>query len=168
MTFSQRVVKGNIKVNGGTLFLSNGSQVSGNIEVTSGNVSIAHSTVGGNVQFNGGGSFAIGAGAVINGNLQIHNLPASANLMTVCGASVSGNLEFHNSAAPVAFGAVDVVDTSVACGNVIGGNMLIHNNTAEVQLFNNAVGETLQCQQNDSITGAGNSAQAALDQCEEF
>src|SRR4029077_1771287 len=32
MTFSQRVVKGNIKVNGGTLFLNNGSQVSGNIE----------------------------------------------------------------------------------------------------------------------------------------
>ena len=168
MTFSQRVVKGNIKVNGGTLFLNNGSQVSGNIEVSSGNVSVANTTIDGNLQFDGGGSFAIGAGAVINGNLEIHNLPASANLMTVCGASVGGNVEFHNSAAPVAFGAVDVVNTSVACGNVIGGNMHIHNNTAPVQLYNNAVGKNLQCKQNDSIAGAGNGAKAKQDQCEAF
>jgi hypothetical protein len=88
--------------------------------------------------------------------------------MTVCGASVGGNVEFHNNAAPVAFGAVDVVNTSVACGNVIGGNMQVHNNTAQVQLFNNTVRKKLQCQQNDSITGAGNGAQAKLDQCEAF
>jgi hypothetical protein len=68
----------------------------------------------------------------------------------------------------VAFGAVDVVNTSVACGNVIGGNMHVHNNTAPVQLYNNAVGKNLQCKQNDSISGAGNSAKAKQDQCEAF
>ena len=151
VTFSQGVVTGNIKVNGGTLFLSNGSYVGGNIQVSSGNVSIANSTVDGNVQFVGGGSFAIGAGAVINGNLQIQNLPASTKPQTVCGATVGGNLALQNSAAPVAFGAVDVVGTSVACGNMIGGNMQIQDNTAPVQLFNNTVRKNLICQQNSAI-----------------
>jgi phosphatidylinositol-3-phosphatase len=168
VTFSQGVVTGNIIVKGGTLFLSNGSHVLGKIVVASGNVSIANSAVDGDVQFLGGGNFAVGAGAVIHGNLLIQNLPATANLQTVCGASVGGNVEFHNSAAPAAFGAIDVVGTSVACGNAIGGDMLIHDNTAPVQLFNNAVTNNLVCQQNASITGSGNTASSKQDQCSVF
>ena len=45
MTFSRRVVTGNIKVNGGTLFLSNGAQVERQHRGIGGNVSIANSTV---------------------------------------------------------------------------------------------------------------------------
>jgi hypothetical protein len=168
MTFSNQAVTGNIMVDGGTLFLSNGTQVSGNIEVSGGNVSIANSTVGGNVEFDGGGSFAVGAGAVITGNLLIQNLPANANLMTVCGATVNGEVEFHNNAASVAFGAVDVNRTSVACGNQIGKNMQVYANTGQVQLFNNTVQKHLQCANNTSITGSGNTAQSLQDQCSDF
>jgi phosphatidylinositol-3-phosphatase len=168
MTFSNETVKGQIKVDGGTLFLSNGAQVTGNVQVSSGNVSIANSTVSGNVRFIGGGSFAIGAGAVINGNLQIQNLPESSDVMTVCGATVTGNVQFQNNGTPIAFGAQDVAGTSAACGNVIGGNMQIQENTASVQLFNNEVKKNLQCEDNSSLTGAGNTAKSLQGQCSAF
>jgi hypothetical protein len=168
VTFSQGVVSGHITVNGGTLFLSNGSYVSGNIQVTGGNVSIANSTVDGSVQFLGGGNFAIGAGAVIKGNLQMQDLPASTKPQTVCGATVGGNFALQGSAATVAFGAVDVVGTSVACGNTIGGNMQIQENTGAVQLFNNAVKKNLICQDNSALTGSGNTAKSKQDQCSVF
>ncbi len=177
MTFSQDTVTGNVKVDGGTLFLSNGARINGNIQVSSGNVSIANSTVNGNVQFNGGGSFAIGAGAAIGGNLQIQNLPASANQLTVCGASVGGNVEFHNSDVPVAFGLMPtfLVPATIpptaltpACGNRVGGNLQIHNNSAPVQVFNNVVTGNLQCEQNSTITGGANTARQKQDECSAF
>ena len=168
ITFSSAVVTGHIKVDGGTLFLSNGSHVGGNIQVTSGNVSIANSIVDGSLQFLGGGNFAIGAGAVITGNLQVQNLPLGTNVQTVCGANVGGNVTIQDNATPIAFGAVDVAGTSVACGNVIRGNMQLQDNSAAVQLFNNTVGKNLVCQSNSAIAGSGNAAKSKQDQCAVF
>jgi hypothetical protein len=168
VTFSSGTVGGDIKVNGGTLFLSNGSRVKGNVQVTSGNVSIANSTVDGNLQFQGGGNFAIGAGAVVGGNLSIQNLPVNPNAQTVCGATVGGNLQVQNNAAPLAFGAVAVPGASLACGNTIGGNMQVQENTGAVQVINSTVKKNLICQSNSAITGSGNAAKSKQDQCSIF
>ena len=163
MHFSHGVVTGNINMAGGTLILDGGSQVGGNLQVSGGSVFTSNSRIGGNVQFNGGGSFAIEPGTVINGNLQIQNLPAGNGTGIVCGTLVGGNLEFHNSTAAAMFGS-----TSGCNGNVIGGNLQIQNNSAQVAVFGNQVRGNLQCQHNTAISGGGNTASMKQDQCSSF
>jgi hypothetical protein len=53
-------------------------------------------------------------------------------------------------------------------GNDVDGNLEDQNNTGPTQVFNNYAGKNLQCQQNSSITGGGNTAQSKLGQCAAF
>jgi hypothetical protein len=66
----------------------NGS-VSGNIQQRGGKLKLAQSNVAGNVQVNGGGTFTIGPGSTIGGNLDIHNLPTALG-PTQCADHVGG------------------------------------------------------------------------------
>ena len=156
-------VTGNVKVNGGTLILGNGTQLTGNLQVSSGMVFGSDSNIGGNVEFNGGGSFSLEPGTVVNGNLQIQNLPAGDWLDTVCGARIGGNVEFHNNSAAAAIGS-----NSGCAGNAIGGNLQIHNNSAPVDVFGNHVTGNLQCDQNSAIDGGANTASMKQGQCTSF
>jgi hypothetical protein len=172
ITLSQgAVVNGNVMVNGGTLFLTNGSRIGGNLQVSSGDVTVTNSTVGGNAQFNGG-SFSIGSGTVIQGNLQANGLPGgSAILNLVCGASIGGNLQYQNNAGAAVIGGPTVLATSTfaSCpGNVVNGNMQVDNNSSQIQVYNNKVKNNLQCQQNSSIQGGGDTARNQQGQCSAF
>ena len=162
----------------------NGS-VSGNVQQRGGKLKLAQSNVAGNVQVIGGGSFTIGPGLTIGGNLQIHNLPSGAGTNTVCGTTVGGNLQFHNNGTAVMIGSTD---RGSCAGNVIGGNLEVHNNSAATtvvantvtgnlddhnnagptQVFFDVVGKTLTCKQNASITGGGNTAKSTQGQCAAF
>jgi hypothetical protein len=160
---------------------ANGS-VSGNVQQSGGNLKLTQSAVSGNVQIGGGGSFTIGPGATINGNLEIQNLPVSSATNTVCGTVVRGNLQFHNNGSAAIIGSTN---PGSCAGNTVGGNLEVHNNSAATnivanavtgnlddhnnvgptQVFYDVVGKNLTCQQNASLTGGGNTAKATQGQC---
>ncbi|HEY2380929.1 MAG TPA: hypothetical protein VGK48_07065 [Terriglobia bacterium] len=163
VNLSHGTITGNVKVDGGTLILGNDAQVGGNVQVSSGTLLGSNSSIGGNLQLNGGGAFTIGPGMAIRGNLQVQNLPASDEPGSVCGASIAGNLQFQNNNLPVSIGS-----PSGCAGNIIGGNLQVNNNSVSVDVFGNAVNGNLQCQQNQAISGGSNTARMKQGQCSSF
>ena len=115
--------------------------------MTGGSLVLSNASVSNDVQINGGGSFAIGPSAIIQGNLQIQNLPVSSGLNMVCGADMKGNLQFQNNAASVEIGSYP------SCpGNTIGGGLQVQNNTAPTRIYDNTVGGNLLDQNNTAAT----------------
>ena len=166
---------GNLTITAGQNCTLAGGTVTGNIMQHGGSLTIGNSKVGGNVQIQGGGTFSIGPYAVIDGNLQIQDIPAGTALSQVCGATVLGNLQYQNNGTPVQIGALPPAScqgstiggnlqvqnntaSGTIVGNTVGGNLQDMSNTAPTQVFNNTVNGNLQCQSNSSITGGGNTA----------
>jgi hypothetical protein len=157
--------------------------VTGNITQTGGSLILSGTTIGGNVQVQGGGTFSFGGSARIVGNLQVQNLPASSTQNQVCGAGVNGNLTYQNSDAPVQIGAsvicpgntvggdLQVGNNSAVVGivgNMVAGNMQVQNNTGSTTVSGNNVVKNLQCSGNTTITGNGNTALQKQGQCTAF
>ena len=165
---------GNLTISPGENCTFMSGAVTGNVKLNGGNLTLLNSQVGGNVQVNGGGTFTIGPGSTIGGNLQIKNLPSGAATNQVCGTTVQGDLQFQNNASAVLIGSA----SPPCAGNTIGGNLQVQNNTASLTIYgntvmgnlqvqnntgttllsNNNVTKNLQCGNNSSITGSGNSA----------
>ena len=173
---------GNLSVSKGQVCMFTGGGVTGNITQTGGNLILSGTTVGGNVQIQGGGAFSIAGFTRIVGNLQIQNLPASATQNQICAVSVSGNLTYQNNGAPAQIGA-----STVCHGNTVGGDLQVGNNTAAVGIVGNSItnnlqvqndtgattvsdnsSKSLQCQGNATITGNGNAASEKQGQCAAF
>jgi len=182
-TFTQGGVTGNLTQTGGTVALTNSSFVNGNLQMSGGSLSISNSTVGLDLQITGGGAFTIGPAAILRGNLQIQNLPASAGMNQVCGSTVKGNLTFQNSGTVMQTGSASGCSGNVVSGdltvqnnpasttidsNTVKGNLTDQNNTAPSQVFTNAVTKNLQCNGNGSISGGGNTASSKQGQCATF
>lgn len=174
---------GNLSVSAGETCMFLGGGVTGNITQSGGNLILSGTTVGGNVQIQGGGAFSIGSSARINGNLQIQNLPASTAQNQVCGVSVSGNLAYQNSDAPVEIGAATICSSNTVGGNLqisnnaanvgiggnsVTGNLQVQNNSGVTSVSGNKVGKNLQCSNNTTITGSGNTASQKQGQCAGF
>ncbi len=175
---------GNLTVSAGQncSFVSGG--VTGNVQLNGGNLILMQSQVGGDVQLNGGGTFTIGPGTTIGGNLQIQNLPSGSTQNQICGTTIHGDLQFQSNGTAVLIGA----GTASCAGNTIGGNLTVqnntgattvvgntitgnlqdHNNTGPTQVSDNLIGNNLQCQNNTSITGGGNTAASKQGQCSAF
>lgn len=167
-TFSGNI---NVLLGQNCIFLNGG--VTGNVQQTGGNLMLLESRVGGNVQVNGGGTFTIGPGSTINGNLEIQSLPSGAGEDQVCGTAVHGNLQVQNNGTAVLIGGYppiactgntiggdltvqsDYGATSVV-GNTVGGNLTDQSNTGPTQVFNNTVSRNLSCQNDTAIQGGGN------------
>jgi len=177
--------KGNLNVANGQNCVLAGGGVAGNVTQSGGSLAIGNVTIGGNVQIQGGGPFSVGPAAVIDGNLQVQNVPSETTPSQVCGATVRGNLQFQNNGTAVVIGSA----APLCAGNVIGGNLEVHNNMASIAIFNNTVGgnvqvqnnsaptqvfnntvkQNLQCQNNSpATTGGGNTAAQKQGQCSAF
>jgi hypothetical protein len=173
----------NVSVSSGLVCIINAT-VMGKVQQTGGQLRVVGSIVVGNVQINGDGQFTIGPGAIIRGDLQIHNLPGGSVQNQICDTTVRGNLQFHNNGP-----AVQIGSTLPSCaGNIIGGNLEVHNNTgsttisndivvgnlqdhnntAATQVFDNFVEQNLQCQNNAAISGGANSAKHKQGQCSAY
>jgi hypothetical protein len=178
------IFQGNITVSAGQncIFVNGG--VTGNVVENGGNLGLIQSSVGGNVQIHGG-TFTLGPGSSIGGDLQIQNLPTGPGQNQVCGTTVNGNLQFQNSGTALLIGSTNpssgagnsvggdlqVHDNTAAttvAGNTVSGNLQDNNNTAPTQVFINIVGNNLQCAGDTSITGGGNTAKAKQGQCSTF
>jgi len=174
---------GDLNVASGQTCMFVGGVVTGNIMQTGGNLVLSGTTVGGNVQVQGGGTFSIDGFARIVGNLQIQNLPASPAQNQVCGLSVSGNLTYQNSNAPVEIGAATMCpgntvggDLQVGnnagavgiTGNIVFGNLQVQNDTGSTMVSGNNVVKNLQCSGNTTISSSGNTASQKQGQCATF
>ena len=137
--------------------------VTGNVQQNGGKLTLINTKVDGNLQISNGGSFTIGPGTVVGGALQVQNLPSSSGQNEICGTSVGGNLQVGNNAAAVLVGA-----PSSCAGNTVKGNLQITNDSGATEVFNNIVGNQLQCQNNKTISGGGNQAGAKQGQCGTF
>jgi cytoskeletal protein CcmA (bactofilin family) len=174
---------GTIKVTPGQdCILSSGATLKGNIQVEGGTLELSGATVKGQITVQGGGTVSILPSTLIEGNLQIEDLPAGSAPIQICGATIDGNLQYQDNAAPVTIGAPPgcAADTirgnlqvsgnsasTVISGDDVNGNLQVTDNTGpSTQVSGNVVGQNLQCQNNASITGAGNSARAKQGQCE--
>ena len=184
VTFSGGTVGGGVNVNGGTLILTNGTQVGGNVQMQPGssltvasgssvggnvslsgigNVTVTGGTIEGNLQLSNGATFNLGAGAVLEGQVQLSNTPAGRPASTMCGATVSKNVSITGNASPVYIG-----NTPACAGNTINGQVQITGNTGQIRVFGNMINKQLQCSTNTSITGGGNFASAKSGQCSAF
>jgi cytoskeletal protein CcmA (bactofilin family) len=198
-TFTAGGINGNVTLNGGQLLLSNattsgnvqgsgtvalsaGARVNGNVTLTAGTLSLGTGvSVGGNVTLSGPDTFSIGPSTSVKGNLQINGLSAGTGQDSICGSTVQGNLQFTNNGTAVAIGS----PPSSCTGNTIGGNLQVQNNTASTtidsntvggnlqdennssltQVFSNSATGNLQCQNNPSIIVGGNTAKQIQGQC---
>lgn len=174
---------GNLTVTNGQTCVLVGGEYAGNVSLNGGKLSISNAVIDGNVQVQGGGTFTIGPDAAIDGNLEVQNLGFGVTPSQVCGTFVAGNLEFQNIGAPVQIGSASLwcagnviggnLEAQVSTGvgsiaivnNIVGGNLLDLNNAAPTQVVDNQVTQDLQCQNNVSITGSGNSAGQKKGQC---
>jgi uncharacterized repeat protein (TIGR03803 family) len=155
---------GNITVTAGqTCEFTDGGQIFGNVYVTGGSIILQNATVFGNVDIEGG-THTLGPQLTIMSRLLIQNLPASTAQNSICGTAVNGDLEIDNNASTVQVGS----NSGSCAGNVIGGHVEFENNTALIQGFNNTILDIMECDGNNSVTGAGNSARQKTDQCSAF
>lgn len=153
---------GNVKIASGQNCVLLGGQVTGNVLVTGGSLSLSRFTVGGNLQVQGG-SVTTGPLVTVNGNFQVQNLPGGGPASRVCNTVVQGNLLLQSNAAAVQVGG------DLTCpGNTIAGNLLVQDNAGAVQVSGNTAGKNLDCSGNSSLTGSGNTANQKLGQCAAF
>ena len=153
---------GNLTISKGLTCVINGT-INGNVMQNGGGLFASNATIEGNLQISGRSKFSIESTAIY-GNLQIQNIPAGAAQNEICGTNVNGKLQFNNNGTAVAIGT-----TSASCpGNTIGGNMQINRNIATVQVSDDTVKGSVQCQGNYSITGGGDTAQSLQGQCAAF
>ena len=170
---------GNLAVSPGQTCNFVRGRVTGSITQTGGQLVLSGSTIGGNVQIQGG-TFSFGASTTISGSLQVQNLPASSIQNQICGVLVKGNLVYQYNGAPAEIGttggcpgntvgsSVQVQGNTAVIGiynNTVKGNLGIQNNTAGIMVYNNNVSSKLQCGGNTTIMGAGNKAQQKEGQC---
>jgi hypothetical protein len=140
-------IKGNLTINGDpTGVLSTGvwlgCTLDGNLTDNAGMLVLASSAhVFGNVQISGASAFTLGPGVLIDGNLQIQNVPG-AQKGTVCGTQVKGNLQVQSNAIPLEIGG------SSCGGDTVSGNLQVNNNSGITDVSFNTVSGNLQCQGN--------------------
>ncbi len=150
-------VDGGITNNGGTVSLTNAT-VNGGVTNNSGSLTLTGASVNGGVTVSGG-VIAIGAGTDIHGDVNISGLSGSSS---VCGASMNGNETVGPNTAPLVFG-----NPPSCAGNSLKGGITFTGNSS-LEVFGNAIGNTLACQGNTSITGGGNTAKSKTGQCATF
>lgn len=139
---------------------SSGATVEGNIKVTGGTLELSGASVKGNVQVQGSGTVSILPASHIEGNLQIQDLPSGSAAIQICGAAIDGNLQYQSNGAAVTIGG-----PSGCSGNTIGGNLQVSDNSAPAVVADDAVSGNLQCENDTSVTGGGNSAKKKQGQC---
>lgn len=140
--------KGDVTVMTGQTCILVGGGITGNVTQSGGNLVISNSTIGGNVQVNGGGTFSIGPSVVIDGNLQVRNIPVGTAQNQVCGTTTKGNLQFQNNGT-----AVEIGSASPSCaGNTVDGDLQVQNNTASTTIYSNIVGGNIIDQYNTAAT----------------
>ena len=175
--------KGNLTVSAGQTCIFVGGGVTGNVVENGGTLSLTGTTVTGNFQTIGG-SFAVGSGTSIKGNVSVLDLGKSSVQNTLCGATIGGSVQVVASFTSIAIGngtascpgntiaaslTVTANNAAIAMfGNTIGGSLIDAANLKPTQVFSNKIKGSLTCTADVSITGGGNTASTKVGQCSKF
>jgi hypothetical protein len=117
-------IQGNLTINGGSVWLN--CAVDGNLTDNAGMLVLASSAhVFGNIQISQASTFTLGPGVLIDGNLQIQNVPGT-QLGAVCGTTVKGNVQVTTNASPIQIG--EKAGQTNCPGNTISGNLVCTGN----------------------------------------
>jgi hypothetical protein len=134
-------IKGNLTINGGSVWLN--CAVDGNLTDNAGMLVLASSAhVFGNVQISQASTFTLGPGVLIDGNLQIQNVPGT-QLGVVCGTQVNGNLVAQNNRSPIQIGEPPMLQNCP--GNTVGGNLQCTGNSPVPTSGSNKVSGQNKC-----------------------
>ncbi len=134
-------IKGNLTINGGGVWLN--CAVDGNLTDNAGMLVLASSAhVYGNVQISQASTFTLGPGVLIDGNLQIQNVPGT-QLGAVCGTQVKGNLVVQNNRSPIQIGETPMQQNCP--GNTVSGNLQCTGNNPVPTSGSNTVSGHNQC-----------------------
>jgi hypothetical protein len=134
-------IKGNLTINGGGVWLN--CAVDGNLTDNAGMLVLASSAhVFGNVQISQASTFTLGPGVLIDGNLQIQNVPGT-QLGVVCGTQVKGNLVAQNNRSPIQIGEPPMLQNCP--GNTVSGNLTCTGNNPVPISGSNKVSGHNQC-----------------------
>jgi len=156
--------KGTLTVSAGQNCTFIGGAVTGNISVIGGNLSIANTSVSGNITIQGASAFSIEEGTTVGGNLLVQSVASGTKSSQICETKVNGNLQVTSNAIPISIG----FPQSYCYGNNVAGNLSIQGNTAPIVVYDNKIQKNLSCSANVSITGAGDSGSKLTGQCAAF
>jgi hypothetical protein len=185
------LVGGKVHINGGgTFYIGPSATIDGdlqiqNIPVGAAPNQVCGATVRGNLHVeNNGAAVQIGsaspscAGNMIRGNLEVHNNSGSTSISN---NTIGRSLHDENTAGRTQFldhvedhrreGNLEIDDNTGSTAifdNIVGRNLHDENNTGPTQVFNNTVAQYLQCRNDSSITGGGNTAKQKQGQCSSF
>jgi hypothetical protein len=148
---------GSITVQKGQSCVLVGGTVGGTIQVVGGNLITSNVAINGNLWVQGGGSFAVGAGTVINGDLQVQDSINAVVQDQICGATVKGNLQVQADIVGAEIGS----SYSTCPGNNINGNLTLQLLAGSVSAVGNTVGGSVTVRDNlattiilgDTVTG---------------
>jgi hypothetical protein len=134
-------IKGNLTINGGSVWLD--CAVDGNLTDNAGMLVLASSAhVFGNIQISQASTFTLGPGVLVDGNLEIQNVPGT-QLGAVCGTTVKGNLQALNNRSPIQIG--ETATQTNCSGNTISGNLICTGNNPVPISGSNKVSGHNQC-----------------------
>jgi hypothetical protein len=152
----QGTFKGDVTVSIGQNCILVNANITGNVRVKGGNLTLMQTEIGRSVQIgsdddaseeddgDGGrvsAAFTIGAGSTIDGKLEIQRLARGPYQSQVCGTTVGRNVEVRDNRAAVLIGST--VPTSCA-GNNIGDNLEISRNVGNTSADANTVKGNLE------------------------
>jgi len=156
--------KGTLTVSAGQNCTFIGGAVTGNISVIGGNLSIANTSVSGNITIQGASAFSFEEGTTVGGNLLIQSVASGTKSSQICETKVNGNLQVNSNAVPISIG----FPQNYCYGNNVAGSLSIQGNTAPIAVYDNKIQKKLSCSANVSITGAGDSGSKLTGQCAAF
>ena len=130
------------------------------VTVNGGNLNVINSIMGHDVTIDGG-SFQFN-NSQIGHDLHIQHSEPGIAPDTVCGTNIGHDAHVENNTAPISFAA-----RSCTTGNRIGHDMHVENNSS-VQVFHDVVQHNLECMNDASISGGGDSASRKAGQCASF
>lgn len=174
---------GSITVQKGQSCVLVGGTVGGTIEVVGGNVTTSNVTINSNLMVQWGGSFSVGPGTVINGNLQVLDSINALVPDQICGATVKGNLQVQADIVGAQIGSsystcpgnnidgnltLQLLAGSVsAVGNTVGGSVTVRDNLASTTIQSNTVTGNLEDLQNLGATQVVNNTVGATLGCQQ-
>ena len=159
---------GSIIVQKGQSCVLVGGTVGKTIQVLGGSLTTSNVTISGSLLVQGGGSFSVGAGTVINGDLQVQDSINALVQDQICGATVNGNLQVQADIVGAQIGSAYstcpgnkivgnltlqlLAGSITAVGNAVGGSVTVRDNLASTTIQSNTVTGNLEDLQNLGAT----------------
>ena len=138
----------NVVVPSGTVCISSGAYIAGNVKVYGAFEAQRGTTIEGNVHGEPGHRYVrlLGVDVVVRENVELKYATSDEQSGFMAGTEIGGNFQWEGNPNPL-----------IAQGGTIGGNLVMLKSTGGGEIFGNVIQGNLQCKENDPApTGGGN------------